>query len=297
MRLLAVVITAALHVIDVTSVGQNSESQISSSPYGPSPPSAHSSSTSLASSSTSWTPTLATSASRPSSITTKVEKAVERIVEWQNLYATLPRKVLRRAEDPLGAITSWLVEHFQFGACLLDPVGIRERYKALEAWEGHWVNIWTEVPAKGKDRGLGGTAKAWEEEDKYVRGALPSNTADVLHFANAEKHASDSESRSRAKARKAAGKALRKERKKERKPGSSSARPARHFIVLPDVEGKRTESRRYGSLERWERFPILNVADEVEAHCGLFIRSKNPMYEKLVERVADVILDWSKTIR
>ena len=247
-------------------------------------------------SSTSWSNSLTSNTSHSSSITSKLEQARERFVEWQNSDASFPRWLRKHADDPLSAMTKWVVEHFQFGSCMFDPVGLRERYKTLEVWNGPWINIWTEVPAKGKDGSTGANIKALEEEDKDVRGALPSSTADVLSFAGSEEHTSESDARSRAKARKAAGKTLRKEREKERMFGSFSGRPSRHFIVLPDVKNARTESTRYGSLERWERFPILNVDDEVEAHCGLFIRARNPGYENLVERVSVVILDWTKTI-
>ncbi|KAL5504768.1 hypothetical protein ACEPAH_7431 [Sanghuangporus vaninii] len=276
----------------------SSRSQNNLSPYEfSSSPSTRSSSTSLVSSFTSTLGShiLSCSETHTSSFSAKLERAAERVVQWQNSDAPFLRWLRKHADDPLSAMTTWVVEHFQFGACMFDPVGLRERYKALESWNGKWINIWTEVPARGTDPSTGSNENYVEGGNKDAAGALPSNTADVFHFTVMDEHASESDSRTRAKARKAAEKTLRKEREKERKQGTSSARPARHFIVLPDVEYARTESLRYGSLEHWERFPILNVDDEVEAHCGLFIRSRNPRYENLVERVADIMEEWCKS--
>ncbi|KAL5483304.1 hypothetical protein ACEPAI_8534 [Sanghuangporus weigelae] len=275
----------------------NSRSQNNLSPYEfSSSPSARSSPTSLVSFTSSLgSHTLSGSAIHKSSFTAKLERAAERIVQWQNPDAPFLRWLRKHADDPLSAMTNWVVEHFQFGACMFDPVGLHERYKTLESWNGKWTNIWTEVPARETDRSTGSNDKYVEEGSKDATGALPSNTADIFHFADMDEYASESDARTRAKARKAAEKTIRKEREKERKQGTSSARPARHFIVLPDVKYARTESLRFGSLEHWERFPILNVDDEVEAHCGLFIRSCNPRYENLVERVADVMEEWCKS--
>ncbi|KAL5521299.1 hypothetical protein ACEPAG_9222 [Sanghuangporus baumii] len=292
---------AGYHVLLSISVTFNlapsSRSQSNSSPYEFSSPSVRSSSTSLVSSFTSTlgSHTLSGSATHKSSFTAKLERAAELVVQWQNPDAPFLRWLRKHADDPLSAMTRWVVEHFQFGACMFDPVGLHERYKTLEYWNGKWINIWTEVPARGTDRSTGSNEKDAKEGNKDATGALPSNTADVFHFANMDEHASESDAHARAKARKAAEKTIRKEREKERKHGASSARPARHFIVLPDVKYARTESLRLGSLEHWERFPILNVDDEVEAHCGLFIRSRNPRYESLVERVADIMEEWCKS--
>lgn len=60
----------------------------------------------------------------------------------------------------------------------------------------------------------------------------------------------------------------------------------RHFIVLPF-----TNSKYYS---RWQLVEIAGVDDEVQAHCGIFIRTQNLDYEAFVERVGKVIIGWQQ---
>lgn len=213
----------------------------------------------------------------------------------QHADSPLIRWLRKHSDDPLSAMTRWIVEHFEFGICMFDPVGLSERYRALESWNGKWVNYWTEVPACGiseesSDKGEEGEDEGGGAAD--TKGALPTNTADLASLADVDEHSSAAETRDQAKARKTAGKALRKERAKERKQGDTAVRPARHFIVLPHTRNGPSDKVHFGSRERWERIPIRGVDDEVGAHCGLFIRQHNPDYDKLVERISDDIRGW-----
>ncbi|EJD08409.1 uncharacterized protein FOMMEDRAFT_151266 [Fomitiporia mediterranea MF3/22] len=225
-----------------------------------------------------------------SSLTVKLERATNRLV--QHADSPFLRWLRKHADDPLNAMSKWIIEHFEFGVCMFDPPGLRERYMALERWKGNWVNFWTEVPSRGIDKESDADQENPDDsggEANTFSGALPNNTADFALIANAGEKASDHAS---AKQRKAAGKALRKERAKEQdqsKGKASTARPARHFIVLPHRRDACSDTFRFGSREQWERVPICAVDDEVGAHCGLFIRMQNPEYEKLVERVRSAI--------
>ncbi|KAG8943392.1 hypothetical protein FRC00_011199 [Tulasnella sp. 408] len=56
----------------------------------------------------------------------------------------------KHSRDPIKAMSSWLVSHWEHGSMLLDPSDLRARYEKLEKWNGgEWVNFYTEtVPAE-----------------------------------------------------------------------------------------------------------------------------------------------------
>ncbi|THH05846.1 hypothetical protein EW145_g4500 [Phellinidium pouzarii] len=221
----------------------------------------------------------------PAPLAGKLDHAADKLL--QKAETPLVRWLRKHADDPLSAMTAWVVEHFEFGICQFDPAGLSERYHALEHWSGHWTNFWTQTPARaGKESEGGGDGEGNGETAE----ALPSNTADLVQYTEADA----STDRAQVKARKNAEKALRKEREKERKHGGS--RPARHFIVLPHLNGAEGSPLHFGSREKWELVPINGVEDEVGAHCGLFIRSQNSEYEELVERVAHKLEGWCQEL-
>jgi len=52
----------------------------------------------------------------------------------------------KHADDPISAAKRWVTEHFQFGICMFDPAGLKNRYSRLVDWEsegGLWINYWT----------------------------------------------------------------------------------------------------------------------------------------------------------
>ncbi|KIM42249.1 hypothetical protein M413DRAFT_444684 [Hebeloma cylindrosporum] len=52
----------------------------------------------------------------------------------------------KHADDPISAAKRWVTERFQFGICMFDPAGLKNRYSRLVNWEsegGLWINYWT----------------------------------------------------------------------------------------------------------------------------------------------------------
>ncbi|KZT22741.1 hypothetical protein NEOLEDRAFT_1097190 [Neolentinus lepideus HHB14362 ss-1] len=191
-------------------------------------------------------------------------------------------KFLRKhSDEPFSAMRSWVVEHFQFGQCMFDPVGLRDRYRALETWNGLWVNYWTEtVPKPGVPPP---TEASKENEDAALElttaeiGGLSSELGDEAAPLTKETEMA------RTKQLQKAEKELKKQRERERK--AMEPRPARHFIVLPGAfNGK--------ARHKWLKVPIAGAEDEVQAHCGLFIRGTNLEYDSFVDRVGDLLKSW-----
>lgn len=171
---------------------------------------------------------------------------------------------------------------------MFDPQGLVERYRALEGWEGDWVNYWTETAAAVGAKEREGDGKEQEgEEAKAVKND---------------------------------------EAKDKKKHKSKQTNPPRHFIVLPSTSGlslvgflpssssspssssnlkpkakpKPTPTRSQSLSVRlspttshnWELVRIPGAEDEVQAHCGLFIRQLNTEYELFVQRVAGRVGEW-----
>ncbi|KAF8065017.1 hypothetical protein FPV67DRAFT_1501168 [Lyophyllum atratum] len=66
----------------------------------------------------------------------------------------LVRWARKHADDPFSASKRWIVEHFQFGSCMFDPSGLKDRYSRLVAWQGGvWVNYWTQTVPRAKVEG------------------------------------------------------------------------------------------------------------------------------------------------
>ena len=212
----------------------------------------------------------------------------------------LARGLVAHSDDPLGAATNWIVEHFEFGVCMFDPPGLRSRYAELERWNGgKWVNFWTEVPARSDPNS---TSKDSSEHNDDVEASveasniIPHNTAEIPAMAEADTEDRNGHAQSQAsEERKQASVTLRRQREHERAHPACS-RPARHFIVLPHARGARTGTSaaglHFGSREKWEKVEIDGVEDEVSAHTGLFIRARNTRYDELVRRVAGLVAAW-----
>jgi len=232
----------------------------------------------------------------------------------------------KHSDAPFAAGKKWIVEHFQFGSCMFDVPGLKERYARLVRWDGLWVNYWTETLPRRKTDGAvvvetGSEKETYEERDRNNDAALlengmtepstptpkplplsdatsdaPSETPDTPTIEldkaaqKAERKAAEKAEKTRLKEEKNAEKALKKHREAEMK--AKAIIPPRHFIVLPTGIG-----RVLGGSDKWESVIIGGVQDEVAAHCGLFIRGQNLDYDGLVERVGQRVLAWCEVIR
>ncbi|KAJ7450834.1 hypothetical protein FB451DRAFT_1285261 [Mycena latifolia] len=77
----------------------------------------------------------------------------------------LVRWVRKHSDEPFSAGKRFIVEYFQFGSCMFDPSGLKERYARLVAWPGGlWVNYWTQtLPRPAKE---GEHAKKLDKEEE-----------------------------------------------------------------------------------------------------------------------------------
>ncbi len=188
----------------------------------------------------------------------------------------LVRWMRKHSDEPFTAAKRWIVEHFQFGICMFDPPGLKERYSTLVAWNGHWVNYWSQtVPTGGND---GKSAQDADNDAALVETGMAQQLSNSARSSNSSISTQDEEGRL---------KKLQKSREKEAKKGSV----ARHFIVLPTGLGKVL-----GGGDKWEKVLIHGVKDEVGAHTGLFIRGQNLEYDALVERVGNQVIAWCRTL-
>ena len=156
---------------------------------------------------------------------------------------------------------------------MFDPIGLKDRYTRLVAWQGVWVNYWTQTLPKGK----GGTQADETRANQQVADndvallqaniLLPTELSAAAHTPNESREQREAYVKS-----------------EERK---SKARPGHHFVVLPSGLGEVL-----GGANRWENVLIKGAEDEVAAHCGMFIRDRNLDYDGLVERVGRRILGW-----
>ncbi|KAJ6552244.1 hypothetical protein DFH09DRAFT_1167448 [Mycena vulgaris] len=76
----------------------------------------------------------------------------------------LVRWVRKHSDEPFSAGKRFIVEYFQFGSCMFDPSGLKERYARLVAWPGGlWINYWTQtLPRPAKE---GEHAKKLDKEE------------------------------------------------------------------------------------------------------------------------------------
>ncbi|KJA26924.1 hypothetical protein HYPSUDRAFT_132290 [Hypholoma sublateritium FD-334 SS-4] len=204
---------------------------------------------------------------------------VDRAVSFISAHSDEPvaRWLRKHADDPISAAKRWVVEHLQFGICMFDPSGLKARYTHLVAWEatgGVWVNYYTHtVTADHAPESAHATGPMVDDDEALrVNGILPAPSDTSLLSVSSTTDSDIGNTK--------AGTASPKKKKKRR-----------HFVVLPTGLGQYL-----GGLERWEEVPIAGVADEVNAHTGIFIPHQNLEYEALVKRVADRVLEWCQRL-
>ncbi|RDB17313.1 hypothetical protein Hypma_001663 [Hypsizygus marmoreus] len=227
---------------------------------------------------------------------------VDRTMAFLSSHSNDPlvRWARKHADDPFSASKRWIVEHFQFGACMFDPSGLKDRYTSIVEWQGgKWVNYWTQtIPRDGSDIDALATVDVDNDAALTQTGFPGIDEAPILVpdedpspppiYGPQTKSEAKADRQTKEKERKQAEKALKKEQKALSKKAKGS--PGRHFIVLPTGLGQVL-----GGGDRWERVLIGGVEDEVAAHCGLFIRGQNLDYDGLVERVGTRILGWCES--
>ena len=250
---------------------------------------------------------------------------VDRALNYFSNYTDAPvvRWLRTHSDDPWSAGKRWVVEHFQFGISMFDPLGLKTRYAHLVEWRGGlWVNYWTQtVPRHVQNNQLASgqgshiTMQTSTEmlldndsallvNDMVSSGVGDKHTApegtnededELSQSSNSLSHSPSSQSlgtatsqttpQDIAKQTKQTGKSKLNEKNKQEKKG-------KHFIVLPKGLGLAL-----GGIEKWERVIIGGVDDEVSAHTGLFKPDQNLGYEDLVERVEARILGWCESLR
>ncbi|KAG5650082.1 hypothetical protein H0H81_000843 [Sphagnurus paluster] len=229
----------------------------------------------------------------------------------------LVRWARKHADEPFSAGKRWIVEHFQFGSCMFDPSGLKDRYSRLVSWDGLWVNYWTQtVPRTQDSKDIIGDATDRAEvaynDSALLDAGITTTSERYSHDPSLSPPVSPppyyvptkSETEALAKADRRTAKdierqwkrdekALKKEQKKRESDAkrASKVKSGRHFILRPTGLGQVL-----GGGERWEKVIIAGVDDEVAAHCGLFIRGQNLDYDGLVERVGKKVLAWAETL-
>ncbi|RXW19669.1 hypothetical protein EST38_g6175 [Candolleomyces aberdarensis] len=200
------------------------------------------------------------------------------------------RWLRKHADHPLSASKRWVVERFQFGSCMFDPYGLKERYSNLVEWNGRWINYWTYTTDRsdrhpGDSKSIASSRQAEAEQLDNDIALLDSGMYDTTTKApNPDISGSTSDTEVSAPSRRKRD-LLRKKRQSDLE--KTKAKPTkRHFVVLPTGLG-----RVFGGLENWEQVAIAGVTDEVEAHTGLFIPQHNLDYANFVDKVADRVMD------
>ena len=223
---------------------------------------------------------------------------VDRALSYFSNHTDVPvvRWLRTHADDPWSAGKRWVVEHFQFGASMFDPIGLKTRYSRLLEWQGGlWINYWTQtVPRHVQTQLASGQSSRITMETSTTESLLENDNAllvnGIISSDVADEHTAPEGTMSQtmpqdiAKEVKQGGKSKSKEKKKQEK--------GKHFIVLPKGLGLRL-----GGIDKWERVIIGGVEDEVSAHTGLFKPNQNLGYEDLVERVEARILYWCENLR
>jgi hypothetical protein len=230
---------------------------------------------------------------------------VDRALSYISNYSDTPiiRWLRTNADNPLAASKRWVVEHFQFGISMFDPLGLKSRYAHLVEWQGGlWVNYWTQTlprPVQNQptsDQSSHITMQSVTSQERLLdndnalleNGIIAPGVDDGPPAgAIADKSpqpTSQVTPQDIAKQRKRAGKS---KQNKEEKP-----KAGKHFIVLPKGLGIVL-----GGIEKWEQVVIGGVEDEVSAHTGLFKPDENLDYEGLLERVQARILGWCENLR
>ena len=185
--------------------------------------------------------------------------------------------VRKNADHPFSEGKRRAVEHFQFGSCMFDPIGLKDRYTRLVAWQGMWVNYWTQTIPKGKESAQADETRTNQQVADNDVALLQANILPPPNPSAAVQTSNGSREQREAY--------VKSEEKK------SKARPGHHFVILPTGLGEVL-----GGATKWEKVVIEGAADEVEAHCGLFIQDRNLDYDELVKRVGRRIFGWCEEL-
>lgn len=90
------------------------------------------------------------------------------------------RWMRKHSDDPLRAGRRWVVERFQFGVCMFDPNGLKNRYGKLVQWQGGmWVNYWTQTVQKAARTEKEKEKEENEQEAENDVALLASGIADL----------------------------------------------------------------------------------------------------------------------
>lgn len=171
----------------------------------------------------------------------------------------------------------WTIEHLEFGICMFDPAGLLDRYGALQRWDGRWLNYWTETVGDAD-------INVSDERPHLSKGtSCPSSTSDLELIGKTIDTSAQEFRELDEKDMLELQRELRQQREHEKK---HKAKPPRHFIVVPGKTAR----------DGWEKVYIRHAEDEVQAHCGLFIRDLNEEYDMLVSRVAGQVDYWCRGI-
>ncbi|KAH7910897.1 hypothetical protein BJ138DRAFT_48183 [Hygrophoropsis aurantiaca] len=220
------------------------------------------------------------------------------------------RWVQKHRDAPLDAGKSWVIEHYQFGACMFDPKGLTKRYEDLLKWDGLWVNYWTYTRPFAKDAADGDSGESRDtvamlqspgmsNADSLAESSIhePPLASDMQRSSprigphtKSEMKAEQQEMKRIESVQKKAEKELKKQQKKQ-EAEEKKEKKRRHFVVLPDIMHHATLG-----AEKWEKVEIAGVEDEVAAHCGLFVPGQNLEYSALIERVGKRVLQWCDNI-
>ena len=238
----------------------------------------------------------------------------------------------KHADDPISAAKRWVTEHLQFGVCMFDPAGLKNRYSRLVNWEsegGLWINYWTTTIPVPQRHSRAESSEAVEtpkvdridnDEALVANGIIPppdmnTSTPSTLNVASsmgsspslplhtvptkAEAKAYAKGSQKEEKAREKEVKQQEKQLKREERARAKAAKQENNRKAKPErhfVVLPNGLGGVLGGFERWENVAIAGVEDEVNAHTGLFIPHHNLDYEALVTRVSTRILGWCEKL-
>ncbi|KAJ7111377.1 hypothetical protein C8R44DRAFT_799402 [Mycena epipterygia] len=111
---------------------------------------------------------LAPPATQPNPFGLPASPLVDKTLSFLSAHSNDPlvKWVRKHSDEPLSAGKRFIVEYFQFGSCMFDPTGLKERYARLVAWPGGlWINYWTQTPPRPSKEGEHAKKLDREEEE------------------------------------------------------------------------------------------------------------------------------------
>ncbi|KAJ3893839.1 hypothetical protein GG344DRAFT_86973 [Lentinula edodes] len=236
----------------------------------------------------------------------KSDSLIRRTMKFVSSHSDDPlvRWARKHSNEPFSAGKRWVVEHFQFGSCMFDPSGLKDRESDRqqlldnndEALIGAGIANPSENPLGSVQSSVEPSASSG---NSMLLDSVPEAPVALGPKTKSENKAyvkaAEKELRMQQKERKKEMKEIQKNQKAAQKERDTHAKAAtkekakgeRHFVVLPTGLGAIL-----GGGDHWEQVVIAGVDDEVAAHCGLFIPEQNIDYAKLVERVGLRIIEW-----